>query len=341
MALQPVFILGPHKSGSTLLRNLFDGIPDHFVCPVETHFFKLMGRWVDYDLHRNFPEKVNAHELYQRFVDRVEHFNTRDNPYGDADLKGRFNIERFKKAFEQLHEGMDEREVIELYFKSLHAALFEDELQHDKVVHKTVGLAEHAMELKRTFPEARFIHIVRNPYANLVSFRNFRRSNKGPYPLLDRLLKSLNNNFYFLYKNRELLADDYHVIRYEDLLQWPERTMRWVTGELGIPFSESMLSPTMLGADWAGNSTTDARTLEGIDPGRLDNWKADIHPMEIFYVNKYFPHICRDYGYEKEIPRSGFLKPAKGESPARYCYNRIYRIFDRDLYNLRNQTKGL
>ena len=36
-----VFILGQHKSGSSLLRSLLDGHPDLFVIPVETHYFSL------------------------------------------------------------------------------------------------------------------------------------------------------------------------------------------------------------------------------------------------------------------------------------------------------------
>ena len=35
----PVFILGSHKSGTSLLRNLLDGISGFFVIPIEAHFF--------------------------------------------------------------------------------------------------------------------------------------------------------------------------------------------------------------------------------------------------------------------------------------------------------------
>ena len=37
--ISPIFILGCTKSGTTLLRNLFDGHPDLFIIPFETHFF--------------------------------------------------------------------------------------------------------------------------------------------------------------------------------------------------------------------------------------------------------------------------------------------------------------
>ena len=73
------------------------------------------------------------------------------------------------------------------------------------------------MELHQLFPNAKFVHIVRNPYSNIVSFRRFFTSG-GTYPLLNRMISSMRNNYYFLYKNRDLIPN-YYIIRYEDLVQ--------------------------------------------------------------------------------------------------------------------------
>ncbi len=330
MGLRPVFILGPHKSGTSLLRNLFDGTSAHFVCPVETHFFRLMGRWVDYDLRRNFPEELTRDQLYGRFVQQVRYLNERSNVLGDSDLRGKFDLSAFEKEFARLEQGMSDREVIELYFNALYRSLFQQEMKEEGVIHKTVGMAEHAMELKKIFPEARFIHIVRNPYANLVAFRKFRTYN-GPYPLINRLIASLYNNFYFLYKNQQVL-DDYHVLRYEDLVSSPGATMKKLCELIGIPFEENMLRPTSLEEDWAGNSSSE-EPFRGVDSGRLEAWRKEIHPLEAYYVKQCFPTILRDFDYEAlpPIKKTGALRPAKKETLVRYVNNRAYALFTRNF----------
>jgi hypothetical protein len=40
---QSIFILGAHKSGSSLLRSLLDGHPQLFAIPLETHLFQTAG----------------------------------------------------------------------------------------------------------------------------------------------------------------------------------------------------------------------------------------------------------------------------------------------------------
>ncbi|MGI8607235.1 MAG: sulfotransferase, partial [Gaiellaceae bacterium] len=52
---RPVFILGAHKSGTSLLRSLLDATPGFFVLPKEPHFFAYSGRWIDYPLRRRQP----------------------------------------------------------------------------------------------------------------------------------------------------------------------------------------------------------------------------------------------------------------------------------------------
>ena len=39
----PIFLLGSHKSGTSLLRSLLDGHPDLDVLPREAHFFPTHG----------------------------------------------------------------------------------------------------------------------------------------------------------------------------------------------------------------------------------------------------------------------------------------------------------
>ncbi|MGA1778589.1 MAG: sulfotransferase [Schleiferiaceae bacterium] len=74
----PIFILGSHKSGTSLLRSLLDGHPDLFVIPFETHFMALLGRWITYSYRKQAPVDdanfleglVEILESYAQSVDR-------------------------------------------------------------------------------------------------------------------------------------------------------------------------------------------------------------------------------------------------------------------------------
>ena len=217
------------------------------------------------------------------------------------------------------------KEVLENYFKGLYYSLYE-KVPKDNIrfVEKSVENAEFAFELYSMYPKAKFIHIIRNPYSNIVSFRKFKSIQKG-YPLINRVLKSFYNDYYFLYKNSNLL-DNYLIVSYEDLVTKPKAEMTRIADHLEIKFDDILLKPTHLGVQWEGNSMT-SKPFKGIDQSRLHSWKNEIHSMEMYYINKLFPFVFDDINYTKLSNKKGFLKPVKGENLKRYIYNRLYYIY--------------
>ena len=75
MSKAPIFILGSHKSGTSLLRSLLDGHPELYVIPFETHFMASLGRWIKYSYRKQAPLK---HENYAdnllRIIEDYGHF---------------------------------------------------------------------------------------------------------------------------------------------------------------------------------------------------------------------------------------------------------------------------
>lgn len=58
----PIFILGCHKSRTSLLRALFDGHDDLFVVPFETHFFQRTGHVIDYAFRKSAARRLSVEE---------------------------------------------------------------------------------------------------------------------------------------------------------------------------------------------------------------------------------------------------------------------------------------
>ena len=94
--------------------------------------------------------------------------------------------------------------------------------------------ADRLIEL---FPRARFVHIVRDPRDNVLSYQGVPFDLAEPAALAYRWARY----------NGELLAvasrhpGSFHRVHYEQLIEQPEATLSGVCEFLGVPFSQAML----------------------------------------------------------------------------------------------------
>ncbi len=325
MNSQPIFLFGAHKSGTTLLKNLFEGHSQLYCIPIETHVFQYMRYWILNKYRFQIPEKIDRTQVINNFINFIKEINVSENKYGGFVAKGIFDISRFEQSIASINQNDDDSTVIRKYFKAIHYSISGRQLEESKrVVEKSVEHAELAGDLYRLFPEAKFIHIIRNPYSNFVSLRKFKSINVG-YPKIWRMINTLYINYFFLNKNQRNIKN-YYVIRYEDLVQNPEVEIRKICDFLSIDFEPTLLEPTFLGKPWHGNSMT-GKKFVSISSDGLERWKKEISPMEIEFINKKFSFILDKFGYEKFTTNKNFWIPAKGENILRYIANRMYKFY--------------
>lgn len=316
----PIFILGCHKSGTSLLKNLLDGHPELFAIPSETHFFQYSGYWVDYALRRNLniTKTIEQQEigLYQFFL----YENTIKDPYGSGAMDGRYNEEKFREFMNE-NKSVTQMQLFDNYIRAIHYSLTGTNISNEtRIVEKSVENSDFAIQIKRWYPTARFIHIVRNPYATITAIRKMKDS-KG-YPFLGPIIKSLHNSLYSMYKN-QMNIDNYMIVKYEDLLTDPEPTMRNIAKHLDINFRESLLKPTLYGKKWKGNSTSNTEFSE-ITKSPINSWKNNITSIETEIVNKHLTPIIKMYNYDRELTKTSKLfLPQSREGFKNYCRNRM------------------
>jgi hypothetical protein len=144
------------------------------------------------------------------------------------------------------------------------------------------------------FPDAKFIFLWRNPLAAVASMvRNFNRSRWKVYGWQSDLYKGLAN----LLGAARRLGDDAVQVRYEDLVQSPEPTLRRITDFLGVSYEPAMIE------DFA---RVDLPGSMG-DPGQLrqsttvakdraaDDWQAVItNPLRKRWCRRYLHWLGRD-----------------------------------------------
>ncbi|PZD73806.1 hypothetical protein C1752_01743 [Acaryochloris thomasi RCC1774] len=316
----PIFLLGSHKSGTSLLRSLLDSHSELFAAPMEMHFFKCMGYWVDYRLQRSWPHDLSIEEKYTALINSIESRNKNKNPYSDSVLPDACDLDLFRSCLESSNPKTN-TELFIAYVNSLYYSLTGKTLDCNiRLVEKSVENAEYAPLLSHMFSDSKFIHIIRNPYSTIVALR--KSKTKSCYPYLGGMAQSLHNSYYNLHKN-QLFIKNYLVIRYEDLLTSTQEVMQQIADFLNIKFSESLIQPTLLGKPWGGNSSSN-QAFQKISLSPLHTWKENITDLEIQLVNKMLLPAVQEFGYPTLSASRSLLMPAPQEPWFNYAKNRSF-----------------
>lgn len=315
----PIFILGAHKSGTSLLRALLDGHTELGVLPFESHFMAMLGHEVRYPYRKQSANKQA--DFRQGLADLLQQYAISEDRTADALIGSEFDLESAQTDCQNLNPVGNIAEAL--------SALNHIMLRHfpsagqGRLVEKSVEHHEFAWTISQAMPRARFIHIIRNPYANAVGLRKFK-SPRRRYPYFNKVLGSLASSMTSARELKGQLQNRYLMIQYEDLVEQPRQTMARIAEHVSISWEDCLLKPTSLGKPWGGNSTHGQSTA--IDPSRLDAWRRDLCDFEHKAINRHLFPLAESFGYKKESSQGAFLNRAPNEPWLRYVVNRIQCI---------------
>ncbi|QID16770.1 sulfotransferase [Nitrogeniibacter mangrovi] len=169
----------------------------------------------------------------------------------------------------------------------------------------------------------RILHMVRDPHAVLASQKNRwkRRANSNKaIPFSEMIRVWVNYHPYTMAKLwsganeiAQQLSDhpQIHIVRYEDLVAHPERTLKGICGFLGVAFEEAMLEVAVVGSSQRHDG---GRT--GFARDSLDAWKHVLTKNEAWVVERTCARLMARFDY----PRVADRLPSLGVigSAARY-----------------------
>jgi hypothetical protein len=130
-----------------------------------------------------------------------------------------------------------------------------------RLVEKTPTNELHLARLRRSVPEARFVHIVRDPLAVFASRKQMEMDALGSFTSEARALREMRRSFEIA--EREQVRSDYLLVRYEDLVTSPEREMSRIAEFVGIEMSHALLVPSVARMPTAANSSFRSRSPFG------------------------------------------------------------------------------
>jgi hypothetical protein len=211
------FVIGKERSGTTLLQVILNGHPN-ISAPPESRFIMLF--YSRYGSIKNWTEKDLSNFCNDIFKEKAF---KRDWNINKESLLASFITAREVATYSLLCK------IIFYHFS------FGKDIKH--FFDKNPIYCNFLPQLKLLFPEAKYIHLVRDYRANIVSHRRVFMIKRGP-----------DISYRWLKMNMEVENAKSHcptcflTIKYENLVSEPEKTVNQFCEFLSIPFYEEMIS---------------------------------------------------------------------------------------------------
>jgi len=290
--LPPFFLLGVHRSGTTLLRYMLNSSPRLYIPPESDFIPRFFGRNPTGTLT---PERTAQilHIIFTRY--RFVREWQGDPPDPDA----------FWRAMPAPTPA-----------GFLHALYGEYMRQHGAVRwgDKTPIYTSYIGLLARIFPEAQFVHLIRDGRDVALSMVNKwgkQEFHIDPYFAARSWVRRIRQA---QAASAGLPPERYYELRYEDLVAAPERELRALCDFLGEPYTPEMAEPHRLARRDIPPDGFHAPVRQPPSPKRVGRWRHDMSPADARLVQRVAGSLLAELGYEVED-----LGPMSASERARYA----------------------
>ena len=288
------FIFGRPRSGTTLLTQLFNAHPNIRIAPEFPVMlflyqrFRKVKNWDEATI-RSFVEHVFS---YSKFIlHRIENLK----------LDKEFIISELLKY--------KENGSIKLFLKSINYYAYS---VHSKKETRLIGdknpiYSIYAGRLRRIFPEAKFICIIRDYRDNFISIRKLAEKKIAVEAPALTLQVGRWRYFVSLFLDcKRRFPDKYYILRYEDLVTDPQNTFRSLCDFLGIAYDPSVFDfykmkdevlKVYTNSPWA---KFHENLLNPINTGRMNTWQNDLTEQQVRLADQIAGKYADRLGYKRQ-----------------------------------------
>jgi len=295
----PIFLCGHRKSGTTLLLNLLDSHPNLSVYPADSGFF---FKYYPLCETENYSNNKKIDEMIKTVIGSLETEFSKLST-SEIELIG-FNMDEFKNNFKELAKKTD------LTPKNMLISLqlaFQNNLKNSSNqkmwVEKTTSTEIYALDIFDWFPNAKFIHVIRDPRDNWGSLKSgwekrYKNFNDSQERLLQSLIERGKLGIEFAKHNQEFFGkDQYLIIKFEDLTSNPHQMLEKICNFLRVPYDDILLTPTICGIIWKGNNF-EGKKFTSISDINVDRWKKRITEHEAKLIEYHFSAMMKFFDYK-------------------------------------------
>ncbi len=189
----------------------------------------------------------------------------------------------------------------------------------DIVCEQTPRNILYAKMLLKIYPNAQIIHMVRDPRAVLASQKKrWKRRQFSPDKISARHSIRVWANYHPFTMSRLwnkastaalAIADDPRVnlLRFEDLLNSPEESVKQLCNFLDIEFEPAMLEVGQVNS----SHKSSAEAKKGINKQALESWRSILSKGEVAISERISGPVMEKFGYQKDVNGSSLLSTMK------------------------------
>lgn len=288
--MKEIFILGNPRSGTSLFRLMLNQHSE-IVAPPECGF---MQWW--YTKYKDWTEKDNFSKRLELFLNDL--FTSKKIETWDIDIK---KLRDFILAKDPKNYG-DLAKCVYL--------IYDLQPENIKVIaDKNNYYIHHIDDLKSIWPDAKFIHLIRDGRDVACSYIDMGKlKTNSPYKPelsvnIELIAKEWISNNLTISRSKEEDSEDYLLIKYENIIEQTQSTLTEVCTFLDLSFESNMLdyyNPNNLNrSEPAKTFDWKRKTREKPDPNRIGRYKTDLTEEQIKKFNliaethlKYYGYIC-------------------------------------------------
>ncbi|HET8837871.1 MAG TPA: sulfotransferase [Flavobacteriaceae bacterium] len=319
--IEMVFVVCSGRSGSTLLQSMFDAHPN--ICaPIESKFvLHLVGK---YGENQNWDEETISSYCTDLYSNRK--FRLFWKIQKNTLLKAFSNYS--VKSFE------DACKVVYLSFPS-----FFNKGKIQIIVDKNPLHIRFMDKLSTIFPNAKFIHLIRDPRA-VYNSRREAFNEKSAFLHANRwnLENSLALNF------QKENPQKYYRMFYEKLILNPEETLKGTTDFMNVSFNENMLSghkrfKERIAENKYLNLVHHRNIAKPVMSENIEKWRIEVDPKNIRIIEAITFDLAYSLRYFKEKPQLSVFEGWKnkmGNAQLHLRYSFFNILFDLPFFWRRN-----
>lgn len=279
--VRTVFVIGVGRSGTSLIQSMLHAHPDVAFLP-ETHFFR---RYIARSYGRRKHENHGA-EAFQSTL-------ANDKEYQRADISTTELLDPFLKDV----QPFDLPRVCTHLFQ-----LYRNRKGANVIGEKDPRLIDYLPQVQNVFPEARILHIVRDPRDVVLSRMKADWSAGRPgwlHALTYRAQIRRGRR-----QGQQAFGEQYKEVRYEDLLTKPETTLRDISRHIGVEYDDAMLT-FQESAEELVDESERAWKEETTGPLLRDNtgkWRKGLSDWQVRLTERVCSKAFEWFDYEQATP---------------------------------------
>jgi len=278
MTKPPIFILSCERSGSTLLQTLLDAHPS-IAMPPETDIYSRFSDLIP--CYGDLSQRAHLRRLVRDLLS-----DWRIQAWGMP-----CSVQQFMDSIRDLSRAGVFRALFECYARNAQAPRWGE---------KTTNNVFYLRQILADFPEAQFIHLVRDGRDVAESLRRVGWGVITPPALASAWRRHL-------LAVCEALADagppQFIEVRYEDLVQEPQRVLRTLFGFLDEPYVDAAATydTTALRKRYSALDAAHASLQGGIVTGKIGRYRERLTRREIEVFESLAGRLLDRYGYAREF----------------------------------------